>query len=221
MSSWTWLAGRRLKEIVNKSITHLELIHKTTELLRDMIKLLYEGKVNEGLKFYEKIGETERKADELKRDILHSLSRGFIHPLDREDLLRLILTSDDIAAYAKATARRIIILYTIGGTLPEEILFLLKDIAEKTVEASSVLLSALRSLGSDPARTITLTHEVEKIEEEIDEIRMDLLEKLYKLCKVDLTIDCLLTKEIIDDVESISDMCEDTGDVIRLIAVSI
>lgn len=221
MSSWTWLAGRRLEEIVNKSIVHLELVHKTTELLGDMIKLLYEGKVNEGLKFYEKISETERKADELKREILTSLSRGFIHPLDREDLLRLILTSDDIAAYTKATARRITVLYTIGSTLPEEILLLLKDIAEKTVEASSVLLSALRSLGSDPARTMTLTHEVEKIEEEIDEIRMNLLEKLYTLCKVNLTVDCLLMKEIIDDIENISDMCEDTGDVIRLIAVSV
>ncbi len=221
MSSWTWLAGRKLEEIVNKSINHLELVHKTTEFLRDMINSLCEGKVNEGLKLYEKISETERKADELKREILHSLSRGFIHPLDREDLLRLILTSDDIAAYTKATARRITILYSIGSKLPEEILSMLRDIAEKTVEASSVLLSALRSLGSDPARTISLTHEVEKIEEEIDEIRMNLLEKLYTSCKEKLTVDCFLTKEIIDDIENISDKCEDTGDVIRLIAISV
>jgi len=49
--------------------------------------------------------ESERKADDIKRRIIRELSEEFVHPIDREELIRLILATDDIATFAKEASR--------------------------------------------------------------------------------------------------------------------
>ncbi len=220
MSEWHWLGGRRLNEVVEKSLTHLELVVETVKRLDLLIKSLKEKRIVDAQKYFEEVVSYERRADDVKRDILRRLRGAFIHPLDREDLLRLLLTADDIAAYTKASARRIISIYNIGSRIPDEIIDYMYRIIGKTVEAAEKLLESVKILGIDPGRAVELTHNVEKLEEEIDEIRMKALEKLFSICREKLVIECILIRDAIEDLESISDMCEDTSDVVRVIALS-
>ncbi len=220
MSSWQWLGGRKLDEVITKSLTHLELVIETVKKLNQLIDSIATEKISILKDIYNQVVDYERKADSIKRDILESLRGAFIHPLDREDLLRLILTADDIAAYCKASARQLVTFYDIGMNIPENILDILVKISKKTVEAGEKLLESIKCLGTNPNKTISLTHEIEKIEEEIDELRMEALEHTYRICLNNFRLDCILLINIIDNLEAISDKIEDTSDVIRLIALS-
>jgi len=221
MSSWSWLAGRRLKEIVNKSFKHLELVNNVVSLLDEIIDDLIKNNIEEGLQKFDDLNKMEEKADVVKREIFVELRSGYIHPLDREDLLRLILTADDIAAYAKAAARRIVIIHKLGYKMPEELLKILKQMTDKIVDASKLVIEAVNMIGQDPSKALSITHEIEDIEESVDDLRMEAYKFLYKMCKDRIGIECILYKEVIDDIENTSDRCEDTADVIRMIAVSI
>ncbi len=221
MSSWSWLAGRRLKEIVNKSFKHLELVNNVVSLLDEIIDDLIKGNVEEGLKKFDDLNKMEEKADVVKREIFVELRSGYIHPLDREDLLRLILTADDIAAYAKAAARRIVIIHKLGYKMPEELLKIFKQMTDKIVDAARLVIGAVNMIGQDPSKALSITHEIEDIEEAVDDLRMEAYKFLYRMCKDKMGIECILYKEVIDDIENTSDRCEDTADVIRMIAVSI
>ncbi|MBS7621781.1 DUF47 family protein, partial [Candidatus Bathyarchaeota archaeon] len=45
-----------------------------------------------------------------KEEIISEISRGPFHPIDREDIIELVLTIDDIAANLKSASRKL--LYT-------------------------------------------------------------------------------------------------------------
>ncbi len=220
MSGWPWLGGRKLNEVISMSMEHLETVLKTTHTLKDLIDALEKGDLSKADEIYEKISSCERKADDIKRNILQNLRGSYIHPQDREDILRLIMTADDIAAFAKSSAKRFMNIYHIGLRIPDNVFKDIGEIIDKTVTATDLLLESIRSLGTDPSKSVSLTHEVEKIEEEIDDIRLNVLEKVYSSCVEKVEITCILIKDLVDDLESISDKCEDTGDVIRLIALT-
>ncbi len=221
MSTWTNLGGRKLEEIVNKTVSHLESIKTEVELLQKMVKSLSEKRTVDVGKFFGEINKYEHAADRIKRDVMKELRMGYLHPLDREDILRLVTEADDIAAYTKATARRLMILYNLGFSIPQDIMGFLQSIIDKTYESINQLHQALKSLTESVDKTLSYVEEVEKLEEEIDEERMKALEALYKKCVDKIDAKCILVKEIIDDAENISDKCEDTGDVLRIIAVSL
>ncbi len=221
MSTWTNLGGRKLEEIVNKAVSHLKSIKTEVGLLQKMVESLSEKGIVDVGKFFEEINKYEHEADRIKRDVMKELRMGYLHPLDREDILRLVMEADDIAAYTKATARRLMILYNLGFSIPEDVMGFLQSIVDKTYESIRQLHNALKSLTESVDKTLSYIEEVEKLEEEIDEERMKALESLYKKCIDKIDAKCILVKEIIDDAENISDKCEDTGDVLRIIAVSL
>ena len=87
--------------------------------------------------------------------------------------------------------------------------------ARKTYEAFS-------ALQRDPKAAVTLTYEVERLEEMIDDLRADelipeLLVWYKKIADIGLS---LLLKELLDNMENVADFCEDVSDIIRCIAVS-
>ncbi len=221
MAKWSSLAGRKLGELVSKTINHLETVTSAVEVLEKLVHEYPALRAEDLREYFNRINTYEHEADNIKRDVMKELRLGYLHPLDREDILRLITMADDIAAYTKATARRLLVFHRLGFEIPVDIHEDLKNIMTKTLDASKTLLSALRNLNENVDEVLVLVEQVEEREEEIDDIRMDALEKLYNLCIDRVDARCILLKEIIDDMETISDKCEDTGDVIRIIAVSL
>lgn len=90
---------------------------------------------------------------------------------------------------------------------------------EHSVKAVDTLRDAVKLLTSDPRKALQLIYIVEEIEEKVDDIRLNALEYMYRVCSRDFQVVCLLYKEIIDDIEIITDKCEDTADTIRSIAI--
>ena len=182
-----------------------------------MFTAFKEGLVDKVKENYLKVQDYEGEADKIKRLIIKELSSGFIHPIDREELIRLILTNDDIATYLKAASRRAILVDP--RLIDDEIKDYIIEISRRIVESVKKLEEAVLTLISKPSRSLELADEVERLEEEVDEIRIKALAKILEFCDKTKTSLCIITKDIVDSLENSEDRCEDAADVIRSIAI--
>jgi len=190
--------------------------------LNETVENFCEGNTRKIMSSYKSAFEKEREADELKRKILAEMYGKIIHPLDQEHIARLILTADDIASNAKAAAMKIG-LFVNPKSVSAELRESMKKFSENLVGIAMRTYDALRLLGKDRKAAIKAADEVEKTEELIDEFRAKevypkLLEWFKKTCNIGLS---LLVKEIIDNMENLADRCEDVGDIVRFIALSL
>ena len=165
---------------------------------------------------YETIFKLERQADDEKEKILSEVSRGPFHPIDREDIIRLILTMDDIAANLKSASRKL--LYTDPSETPEEIRRDMVKLADLLVEIVLRLGKTLDALIKGSKETLKLADSVERKEEEIDEFRHDLIAKILRWGDSSGKLsNILMIKEVIENIEAASDKAEDVADLIRSI----
>jgi len=220
LSTWAWISGKRERDVLLKSIEHLKKIYETIDHFSRSLDSLLKRDENGYRNSFKLVDSSEEEADEIKKKIIQELSRGYFHPLDREDLLRLILSSDDIAAYVKAAARKFLILLDIKYTIPNEILVEEKNITANLLKSVDYLIKSVEALTRSLEESISYTNLVEEIEEKIDDLRIQTLEALSKACRERYGFECALLKETIDDLEMASDKCEETGDIIRSIAIS-
>ncbi len=220
MSTWVWLSRRVGREVLKKFMEYIQHVEEVTHALLEMLESIKAGDLERAKKLFEKAYEEEKTADDLKRGILRDLARGVIHPMDREDIMRLVLTTDDVAGYAKAAARRIKIMLDLGFNIDADVLDLLIEMARKVNDAAELIRVGAAQLIRNPNEALNTADKIERLEEEVDEIRLVALEKMYSKCGKYPTAQCLLMKEVIDSIEGASDKCEDVCDVIRAIALT-
>lgn len=217
MSVWGWISATRRKEILEMYKKHVECVRDVVLYAKNLVEALAKGDAVLVQKEWEKVFEAERRADEIKREILSQLTREAFHPIDREELIRLILITDDIADYAKAWSRRAI-LY-LPNKPPEDIGSKLCIIASKVLEAINLIKLSTETLTKDPRNTLELADKIESIEEEVDDIRHGLFNNILRFCDNAKPSLCILVKELMDSIENAADKCENVGDLFRRLAL--
>lgn len=219
MSTWSWISRTREKRALEMYIEHSSRI---AEIVKHAVEAVRAYRENNWEKFSEewrKVFDLEKEADEIKRKILAELAKGVFHPIDREEVIRLVIVSDDIASFAKAWTRRLGFLR--DDSIPRNIIDKIIEMARCVHEASTNIVEASRKLiEGEKADVLALANKIEFIEEKVDEIRIDALSETFSFCNdVDKISNCLLVKEVVDIVESSADRCEDVADVLRSIAL--
>ncbi len=217
-ATWSWLARRREREVIGHCLEHLRLIEEECRELIEELKCVIKGEFDCAEEHYARVFSLERQADELKLGLLKNLSSGVIHPISREELVRLILTTDDIGTNLKMAGMRLRLVRT--GRIPKDLLELYLRMAEKVLEQIRLLGEAVRLLAGEPERAVEVAEKVERLEEEVDEIELEGEKRIMKFCDESKPSDCLLAHYILDSIEESSDNCEDVGDVIRSIALA-
>ena len=201
------------------SKVHFNKVLELTESFRRYIASYADGKMEEASNRYEVIFKLERQADDEKEKIISEVSRGPFHPIDREDIIRLILTMDDIAANLKSASRKL--LYTDPSEAPEEIRRDMVKLADLLVEIVLKLGETLDALIKGSKETLKLADSVERKEEEIDEFRHDLIAKILRWGDSSGRLsNVLIMKEAIENIEAASDKAEDVADLIRSITAT-
>jgi predicted phosphate transport protein (TIGR00153 family) len=219
MSVWSWLSDIRRKEILDMYRKHVERVYEVVMYAKDLIEALVKGDINLVQDEWKKVFVAERAADDMKRETLSQLTKGAFHPIDREEIVRLILTTDDVADYAKAWSRRVI-LY-IPNKLPEDIGLKLLSMASKVLEAVNIIKLSAEVVTKDPRKALELADKIEAIEEEVDDIRHELFKNILTFCDNAKPSLCILAKEIMDSIENAADKCENVGDLFRRLALMI
>ena len=221
MSTWIWVSRSIEKRILEECIPHIEKVSEVAKSLRNMVGNLIRNGEEAARRSYEEVFRAEREADAAKKSLLDRVSREVLQPIDREFVIRLVLRTDDIADYAKASARRILVMLNLRLSLGRDLLEILETMSSKLSEASELLVEAVGVLPRNPHRALEIAEKIERIEEEVDDVRMRALELTFRRCREKSADWCLLAKDIVDSIENSVDRCEDAADIVRSIAMAL
>lgn len=220
VSTWSWISKRREEAILSMELEHLSHILEASKLMISLVQAFKRKSREDVEKLYTQIKEEERNADKVKDHIIEQLSTGTFHPIDREELLRVVLAADDIAAYLKSAGRRILLLCRLEFEIPVNLLDPLEKIAELVRESVETIIEAVRLVRNEPKKTIQLAKMVEKMEEEADDIRSATEERILEWCNVKAAPGtCIALYNSLTSLEMSTDKCEDTADLLRSIAI--
>jgi predicted phosphate transport protein (TIGR00153 family) len=214
------MAEAREKKILTIFDSHMQKIVETVAGMDKAVQGFYdmdEKKVCEG---FEEAFKKEREADEIKRQILNELSKGIFHPINRSEIIRMVLTADEIAANAKAAARKLS--YVDSKKVHMELRQIIKDFSKELINITKLTYDTFLALMEDPKSATELSSEVERLEEKIDDLRSEQLipETLVWYRRINEIGSSLVLKEATDNMENVADFCESVADIIRAIALS-
>ncbi|HLT57778.1 MAG: TIGR00153 family protein [Limnochordales bacterium] len=212
-----WMGMREQQRALEASQQHMEQVRQVVHLLKEALDQFAAGNLERVREIHEQVTAAEREADELRRDLLDQLSEGMFLPADREDLVHMVERTDDVADYANA-ASRLLVLFQEAP--PEELREDLVRFGQLLVRAVEQLAQALDQLLDGQRReTLRLCTAVERCEEEGDALKASLYRRLLAL---DLPAGALLLlHDLIEAMENTADRAEDSADLVRVLAVKL
>jgi len=218
LSTWSWISRDKERRALRLYIEHVSRVLNVVEHATEALKAYHAGNWEKFSEEWRKVFDLEREADEIKRKILAELSQEVFHPIDREEVIRLVITSDDVASHAKAWTRRLG--YVHDDVLPKGIVERFIEIAKNVQEATTLIKEASKELlAGHKEKALELADRIEVIEERVDDMRVETLKEVFSYCDSARISYCLLAKEVVDILEDAADKCEDVADVLRSIAL--
>ncbi len=153
--------------------------------------------------------EFEHKGDRITHDTIERLNSTFITPFDREDIHHLVSSLDDILDFIYAASSSLAI-YKINP-IPES----MKRISTLLVNIIGEVLNAVTRLSNlkRPEILLAICIEINRLENEVDNTHRKALASLFDNEKDAITI--IKIKEILEDLETATDKCEDVANVIE------
>lgn len=213
-----WGFKRKEDEVLNLCKAHFDKIVETVKGMKQVVHSFCDEDFDALEEHFKKVFDSEREADEIKHNILRNLSTAHLHPIDREEVIRLVLTADDIAENAKSGARKLRLISK--ESLTNEIKIDLKEMAGRCVEIVEKVRIAFHALSKSVDAAIKEANEVEFLEENIDEFRVGLIKLVLKYGDETKKIGSwFMLLNAIENMEEVSDRSEDVADVIRRIAI--
>jgi len=181
---------------------------KAAQSLKEMINDWehVEGKVAE-------ITELEHKGDTITHEIMSRLNRTFVTPFDREDIVQLAHSLDDVTDFIHAAADAML-LYKVER--PGERAKELADIIVQAAEEVEKVLPQLRKrivLSSVLKRCV----EINRLENLADRVYRSAIAELFD-DSTDMA-HIIKWREIYAHMESATDRCEDVADVLEGVAI--
>lgn len=215
-----WMGEARERKILEICDGHIKKVAETVIAMSNAVRGFCDFDMKKVDAEFKEVFKNERAADDLKRKILEELAMGIFHPIHRDEIIRLTMTADEIAANAKAAARKLH--YLDPKKLHEKLKEALREFAKDSEDIANKTYETFIALTKDSKKAVMLSHEVERMEEKIDDLRADKLtpELLVWYKKIKEIGPSIVLKEITDNMENVADFCEDVSDIIRSIAIS-
>jgi uncharacterized protein len=163
-------------------------------------------------KYAAEVDAAERQADKVTAEVNRLLHKTFITPIDREQIHGLINAMDDIVDLLQ-DASETMSLYDVKA-MTEEVLRL-GDLSSKCCERVQHAVSLLPKLNQhDVAEAAIKTcEEIDRLESDADRVMRAAMSKLFRE-QPDVR-ELIKLKAIYEQLESISDRCEDVANLIE------
>jgi predicted phosphate transport protein (TIGR00153 family) len=212
------MAGGLLKFFLPKDRVFYNLFESAGANLETISKKLVlvvnESDYNKRATLIKEMEDLEHQNDMLTHEIFVELGKNFITPFDREDIHSLASALDDIADYIYAAAKKINF-YKVDPTTDSGIQKTADQI-EMAVLAVNHAVKELRNL-KNTQKIVECVIKINSIENTADEIFDMSIERLF-----DSDVDAkelIKKREIYQTMETVTDKCEDAGNVIESIVV--
>jgi uncharacterized protein len=185
----------------------------SVEASAELIKLFRSPTLEERSAVRVKIRQIEKQGDEITSHLFDELNRTFITPFDREDIHELTSKIDDVVD----------LIYSLSGKI-EFYKFAnfnqnMYDMVDLIHEGSNHMQDAISGLESskNAAKSLKSCKELRKIESKLDESYHKAISDLFDNEKD--AIELIKQKEILQNIEKISNKMEDVSDVVKTIIV--
>ena len=183
------------------------------EIAKTLTELVNTASAEKKSELNKRIADLEHIGDNLTHNIFTELGTNFITPFDREDIHYLASSLDDIVDYIHGTSKRLA-LYQIGeSTLPMK---KLAEIIENSAKEIHVAVSGMKNM-NNAVRIREAIVRINSLENHADDVFdaaiADLLNNEKDAVKV------IKMKEILANMETATDKCEDVANVIESIIV--
>jgi len=174
---------------------------------------LNENNLEKRKKLLESIEEGEHKNDEYTHQIFVELGKNFITPFDREDIHYLATSLDDIADYIYASSKKL-----LNYNITENDVYMqqMADVSQRSIRTLSDAVIKLRSM-KNISQIKQDCVQINKLENEADDILDNAIINLFSNQNDPITI--VKLKDVYEDLEVISDKCEDASNVIETIII--
>ncbi|MBW4890331.1 DUF47 family protein [Mucilaginibacter sp. HMF5004] len=162
---------------------------------------------------YAQIDKLENIGDEITHQIYLELSKNFITPFDREDIAQLASAIDDVADYINGSAGRML-LYKVDNITDS-----IKKLSDMVLDGSIVMEKAIKEL-SDMNNVRSIADScvrINSIENQADDVFDRAVADLF-LYEKD-AIKLIKYKEVLANLETATDKCEDVANVLETILV--
>ncbi|WP_287588630.1 TIGR00153 family protein [Candidatus Borrarchaeum sp.] len=210
-----WFKSRRESEVIRKTREHALKVNQVVHETQDFIKKAFQGKIPK--KTQKRTEQIEHEADILRREIFSILTTGEINPNAREDLMHIVKRMDDVANNANAAVRRMALFNVVE--FPDELKDLISKMMSHSIECSDMLKECIEKLGIEASEILRLTDRIGEIEHEVDLLNSNVKSFLINSNLTMNPFEAIVVHEFIERIENIADACEDTADIVKLMAL--
>jgi predicted phosphate transport protein (TIGR00153 family) len=197
--------------LIPREVVFFDLFEKAAENVKRGAEELLEFLVKfDDLKERQKrIKDIEHAGDEMTHEVIERLNQTFITPIDREDIHELACRLDDVVDLIDTASNRIV-LYKIKEPIEDARL-----LAECLVHSMRIICEMLPMMrkSKDTAGVRQRCRDVHAQENEGDRIEQHALAALFEHTGDPLYV--MKWKNIIEELESATDRCEDVANVIE------
>jgi len=163
-------------------------------------------------RYAEEVNKAEHQADRVTAEVNRMLHRTFITPIDREQIHGLINAMDDILDLLQDTTETLS-LYDVRS-IPEEVLSL-GELSARCCERVQHAVSLLPKLKNPEVgeAAIKTCEEIDRLESDADRVMRTAMSRLFR--EQEDVRELIKLKTIYEQLESISDRCEDVANLIE------
>jgi predicted phosphate transport protein (TIGR00153 family) len=202
---------------------HMVQVHACVGLLKPLFEAVMADDADEVMRVQKQITQLEHDADDRKHALRHDLPTGLFMPVDRRDLLDVLMMQDNMANQAKDIAGLI-----VGRQmrLPETTHKLFAEYVARVIDASAQALSIIDELdelvetgfhGIELERVQAMIAKLDRIESETDRIQVELRRILFGLENELRATDVMFTYRLIEGVGQVADYAQRVGSRLQLL----
>ena len=191
--------------------------------VQPLFDALIEGDQDLVLATKDRIFEKEAEADQLKHELRQNLPKSLFMPVDRRDLLEVLLLQDTIANVAQDIAGLLVERkMSIPEFLSEPLLELTARCIETVEHAAKVIeeldeLLAIGFRGREVDRVDVMLTQLNEIEDETDVLGIALARALFDHEDELKPVSVMMWYQIIEWIGDLADYAEKVGDNLRLL----
>lgn len=163
-------------------------------------------------KYAQEVGDAERQADKVTAEVNRLLHKTFITPIDREQIHSLINAMDDILDLLQ-DATETMSLYDVRKMTDD--IMRLGELSAKCCERVQHAVSLLPKLNDHAIAdaAIKTCEEIDRLESDADRVMRSAMSALFR--EENDVRELIKLKTIYEQLESISDRCEDVANLIE------
>lgn len=194
------------------------LFEEVTTTLKEMSAMLHKALQEENIAARDAqlraLEEWEHKNDHTTHKIFIELGQNFITPFDREDIHALAHSLDDIADYMWSVGKRI---FTYHLDTVDKTMIRMSEVIIKCTHALHEAVHELRNMKK--IKTITdCCVAINSYENEADILLDEAISALFSDHAIS-AIELIKRKDLYEELELVTDKCEDAADVIESIII--